>query len=87
MFSIEKAIELEELNFIESLQNKIITAEQLFIKNQEIKLTEKQLQHFINGVKMTRRETNGIYRIYNENSQFIGLGKIKEGYLKREYVE
>lgn len=41
----------------------------------------------MNGVFLSRVEENEIYRIYDENNKFIGLGEIKNGLLKREYVE
>ena len=39
---------------------------------------------FLNGVKIYKALENGVYRIYDENLKFIGIGEIKENKLKRD---
>ena len=36
------------------------------------------------GVKIYKALENGVYRIYDENLKFIGIGEIKENKLKRD---
>lgn len=80
-FELEQAIELEEIEKDFS----ILTIEEIFNKNSEIILSEKKLQLFLNGVKLTYNNPNGVYRIYCEN-KFIGLGVIENNLLKRDVV-
>lgn len=80
-FELEQAIELEELE----KDFPIITIEEIFSKNSEIMLSEKKLQLFLNGVKLTCNNPNGVYRIYCED-KFIGLGVIENNLLKRDVI-
>ena len=50
-------------------------------------LNEKNLEMFLNGVKIKIENKTGIYRIYNENKQFIGTGVVQENKLKRDVIE
>ena len=44
------------------------------------------MKHFINGVKITVKFPDGIYRIYDEFGTFIGIGIVEKGLLKRDIV-
>lgn len=68
------------------LNERIITLEQFFQDKPEIILQEQKLQLFLNGVQLTRKEADGIYRIYNESKEFIGIGIIKDNLLKRDII-
>lgn len=83
-FNISDSLTLEEIEK-ENINSKIITIEQLFKKNDNIELSDKKIALFINGVQITRKEKDGIYKIYN-NYKFIGLGVIKNNLLKRDIV-
>lgn len=95
-FKIDNSITIEELkNLIENnenididdiLKNKIITVEEIFEKFQYINLDEKKLEMFLNGVMLTQNLDEGIYKIYNKNSEFIGTGTIKNKLLKRDII-
>ena len=95
-FKIDNSITIEELkNLIENnenididdiLKNKIITAEEIFKKFQSINLDEKKLEMFLNGVMLTQNLDEGVYKIYNKNSEFIGTGTIKNKLLKRDII-
>lgn len=85
-FNISEAIMLGELE--ENLQNvdsHLITIEKLFENNNSIILEDKKTKHFTNGVQLTRKEPDGIYKIYNNNN-FIGIGTIKNNLLKRDII-
>lgn len=89
-FKIEESITIDELekniendNFINS---KIISIEKLFDGKNSIKLDNRKLQLFINGVKLTQEYDDDIYKIYNENNEFIGIGIIENQLLKRDIV-
>ena len=88
-FKIENAITVEDLeknidnnNFI--LQH-LITLEQLFKDKNDINLDEKKLSLFLNGVQLTKKNQDGIYKIYC-NKKFIGIGTITQGLLKRDII-
>lgn len=99
-FTIEQAVTIEEIERAEDLLNKenekkqdknfwqdnVITIEQFFKDKSKIVLNERQLTLFLNGVQQTRKEKDGIYRVYNERSKFIGTGIIQNSLLKRDIV-
>lgn len=68
-----------------NLEN-IITIEEIFKDKSQIKLTQKQLEQYMNGVKIDTEKEDGIYRIYNIDNIFIGLGIVEDNKLKRDVV-
>ena len=48
-------------------------------------LEDAKLKLFLNGVKLTYNNKDGIYKIYNKN-RFIGIGTIKNKLLKRDII-
>ena len=93
IFNITDSINLDELednkNNNDFLQKHLITIEKLFIKlykENEIQLNDKKLQLFLNGVKFSLNNPEGLYRIYDENNKFIGIGCIESGRLSRKIV-
>ena len=84
-FSIKQAITIEQLQ--EQKQNvNYITIEELFQKKEPIKIAEKRLKPFLNGVKLTMKMPDGVYRIYCEN-RFIGIGIVENEFLKRDIIQ
>ena len=94
IFNLKDSIKIDELeeNKQDSsfLKEHIISIEDLFIKlygeENKIILDEKRKNYFLNGVKLTYSLPEGNYRIYDENSVFIGIGCIVNKILKREIV-
>lgn len=92
IFNIEDSIDIKELeqnkDNKEFLNKHVISIEQLFInlygKDNEIRVNNKKLELLLNGVKLTYKLNDGLYRIYNEENEFIGIGSIKDNLLKRE---
>ncbi len=84
MFKINSAIDLNELN-IYNIKEKIISIEDLFNNYKMIELNDRDLKLFLNGVMLTKKYEDNIYRIYNKNN-FIGLGVIKNELLKRDVI-
>ena len=82
-FSINNSITIEELENDKS--NNFITIEDYFKNYKNIKLNEKKLQLFLNGVKLTWTLSDGVYKIYS-NENFIGIGTIKNNLLKRDII-
>ena len=86
-FEIQNSIELEKLeNKDFKVEEKVITIEEFFKEKQTIQLTKKKLGLLLNGVKLTMQKEDGVYRIYDEEKSFIGVGVISEGLLKRDIV-
>ena len=84
-FKIENAINIEDIENEQKVRESLITPEKLFLDKEKIELTQKELVHFLNGVKLSKTCEDGIYRIYVEQ-KFIGIGEVKGNVLKREYV-
>ena len=88
-FEIKDSIEIEELERNkenkEILKKYFITLEEYFINNESISLDDRKINMFLNGVKLTYKMPNGIYKIYN-NNKFIGIGNIDNELLKRDII-
>lgn len=82
-FSINEAISLQQLQ-----EGKIsyITMEELFREKQAISLEKQRLQPFLNGVKLTMKQQDGVYRIYVDE-KFIGIGIVNKEFLKRDIIK
>ena len=85
-FTLANTVTLEELANIEKTKKGFYSIEQIFSKQKEIVLEEKKLMQFLNGVLLPTQLLEGIYRIYNLNKDFIGLGIVKNNALKRDIV-
>ena len=81
-FSIKQAIAIEQ---IKEGNIPYITIEELFQGKPKIELEEKRLQPFLNGVKLTMKKPDGVYRIYDEE-RFFGIGELEKEFLKRDIV-
>lgn len=81
-FGINQAIKINEIN--DNL--KLITIEEFFKDKKEIILSPRSFVAFINGVKLMDDNEDGVYRIYNKDKKFVGIGIIKDGILKRDIV-
>lgn len=85
-FNIVDAITLETLEKNkEMIHKKIISIEELFKDNKNIELDDKKLTLFLNGVQLSRKEKDGVYKIYNKN-KFIGIGWVENQLLKRDII-
>lgn len=88
-FSIEEAVRIEELE--EKIEDKefteqhFITLEKLFQEKQIIELDTRKLELLLNGVRLTQKKEDGIYRIYC-NKKFMGIGIIENQLLKRDIM-
>ena len=89
-FKIEESSKIQELEENKEdtkyLESKIISVEEIFKNKEKIKLDEIKMQLFLNGVKITQNQENDIYRIYNKNEKFIGIGIIQDKLLKRDII-
>lgn len=79
-FSIENAVYLENLK-----EENLICVEKLCEDYEKIELNERKLELFLNGVRLTVSEKDGIYGVYHEK-KFVGLGVVEKELLKRDVV-
>ena len=94
IFDIENSITIEELEENKDnetyLKKHIFSIEDLFIElygdENKVMLSERKIELFLNGVKLTQALTDGLYRVYDEKGTFIGIGSVKDRLLKREIV-
>lgn len=85
-FNIEDSISIEELkDNPKIIEEKIIPIETIFKDKNKIILNERKIQHFLNGVKLSNSNPDGIYRVYQEE-KFIGIGIIEKKLLKRDII-
>lgn len=89
-FEISNSIRVEQLekniDDLDFLKKNIITIEEIFKNNLNIELDNDEMQKFLNGVKLKNCNKDGVYKIYNQDRQFIGLGTILDGMLKRDVI-
>lgn len=83
-FKLEDAIKIDDAN-LESIKEHLITLEELLKENNSINLNKKKLKLFLNGVKLKVSNTDGLYKIYDED-KFLGTGTVKNGLLKRDII-
>ena len=83
-FEIQNAVSLDDLDNVNP-QDKLISIEKIFKDKPEIKLNERKLELFLNGVQLTYDLEDELYRVYSSN-KFIGLGIVKNKLLKRDIV-
>lgn len=86
-FTIEDSIDLDKIKEEDSknIINNLISIEELFKNNDTINLDDRKTELFLNGVKLTFKLKDDIYRIYHDNS-FLGLGIVKDELLKRDVI-
>ncbi len=89
-FDINQAITVEELENNISNQDFIsehfISIENAFTEKLSIIIAENRLKHFLNGVKLSFNIEDGLYKIYDEKNNFIGIASAKDHLLKREII-
>ncbi len=89
-FEIKNAITINELkesqNKSEFIKDHFIEIESFFKNKGEIILTPRSFISFINGAKLFTDEVNDVYRIYDINKKFIGIGIVSNGILKRDII-
>lgn len=92
IFDIKNSISLEELEKYKEekaiLESHIISIENVFIQiygnDNFVSFDDKKLELLYNGVKLKNDMEDGLYRIYNKEKVFIGIGSVQNKYLKRE---
>lgn len=89
-FDIDQSITVEELekNILNEkfINEHFISIENAFFEKKSVTIAENRLKHFLNGVKLSFDLEDGLYKIYDERNNFIGIGSLKNHLLKREII-
>ena len=86
-FSIQDAITFEVLEEIkDSIDSKLIKMEDVFNEFPKLNLNKRKTELFLNGVMLTFEYDDGIYNVYDYESQYLGTGIVKDKLLKRDIV-
>ncbi len=89
-FHLKEAVTVEELrkkaHEQEWLHQHIITMEILLKNNPNLKLEDFKLRLFLNGVVLSVKKPDGIFKIYDEKGTFIGTGTVVSNQLKRDII-
>ena len=89
-FELEQALSLEEIGTHkedkEFLEKHILSIEEIFEGKDAIILDKENLSPFLNGVLLRKNLADDVYRVYNSDGQFIGLGVVKKNLLKRDII-
>ena len=83
-FTLSEAVSIENLEKAPK-EKYLIPIEKIFEKCGSIELKDVSLKKFLNGVKITKNEPDGVYRIYNKGT-FVGTGILKDEKLKRDII-
>ena len=83
-FNIEKSVLIDEVN-IENIEKYLYTLENILKDTPKLNLNSKKLKLFLNGVQLTVKEAEGLYKIYVDN-KFIGTGTVKKKKQKRDII-
>ena len=88
-FNVLDAVLLEDveenIENIEFMEQHFISLEKFFQDKLSICLDDRKLQLFLNGVRLTQKGEDGIYRIYH-NDLFVGIGMVEKQLLKRDII-
>lgn len=89
-FNLKQAFSLEEIEAHkedkEFLEKHILSIEEIFEKKDAIMLDNENLNPFLNGVLLRKNLADDVYRVYNSDGQFLGLGVVKKNLLKRDII-
>ena len=82
IFSLSNATSTIDLK-----KENIIKIEDAFTNFNNIKLNNTDIKRFTNGVVISElEEKDGIYRVFNLNNDFIGIGETKDSFLKHKQL-
>lgn len=92
-YLISDILKLSEEN--KSFKEVVLEVEKAFSNIPKTRIEESRVYYFANGVRITNKINEGIYRVYSFNKEnnlnekrdkFIGIGVVQDGLMKREYI-
>lgn len=86
-FEINDALTFGELEVSkDNIESRLIKMEEVFKDFESLKLNERKVELFLNGVMLTFDMKDGIYNIYDSNNKYLGTGTVKNKLLKRDII-
>ena len=82
-FYIDNSVKISNVEK-DGLEKYLINIEEFFKSKERIILEDIELKRFFNGVKIKINRVDEIYKIYDKNLQFIGIGQVYGKLLKRD---
>lgn len=95
-FTIDDAYTEDELKQAEDITGFVIPVEKALVAYPALYVTEAQANRFKNGgeldgTRLKKKLTDGLYRVYSPDNKFLGLGEYKENEMslkvKRVYID
>ena len=83
-FKIENSVKIEEIKNKKDVEKYLITLEKYFSNKNNIEL--RDIKPFLNGVQISYNLPDDLYKIYDKDGKFIGIGTIKNNLLKRDII-
>jgi tRNA pseudouridine55 synthase len=78
VFNLDDAFSLDELN-----HESIISIESAFLNFDKLSLTQDETRLFLNGVRFSfEGQENTLFRIYDNDKKFLGLGEVWDSKLQ-----
>ena len=78
VFNLDDALSLDELN-----HESIISIESAFLNFDKLSLTQDETRLFLNGVRFSfEGQENTLFRIYDNDKKFLGLGEVWDSKLQ-----
>lgn len=78
-YRLEDAVALEDLLESSTPESRLRGMDTMFAQYPAVKLTANQEKRCRNGNSFTRPMSDGIYRAYGENGEFLMLAKVEDG--------
>lgn len=89
-FDLKDAITIEEFeanyNNQDFIDKHFISIEKLFRENSSVTLNDNKIRLLLNGVCLSVANSDGVYKIYDETQNFIGIGIVQDNELKRDII-
>lgn len=81
VYTLEQSVGVEELVNDEERSKQLLPVDSLFEKYPAIVMTKAQEKCIRNGAAFTYKGTEGMFRIYSEEGEFLALARVMEGRL------
>lgn len=82
IFSADKILDFADIEKTEQIDSLLIPADQALSEYQAINLDIIQTEAIIHGKKIPIKGANDIYRMYDYNDNFLGLGELQNNWFK-----
>lgn len=86
-FSIENAVSISDIVTCKDFSClNFISIDDFFKEKCKVSFDDFLLRRFVNGVKVKVDVVDGVCRVYNADGDFVGVGVVNDGWIKRDIV-